>query len=213
MQKLLFIILVLAAHILSGCTSAPAISTDKKGLAGNKPVNYATYNIEEYRIGVEDRLRISVWRNPELSTEVTVRPDGKISMPLIGDIRVGGLTPEQAAVSIKESLSIYVRAPNVAVIVTDMRSSEYINRIRVTGAVADPRSLTYRQGITILDAILDSGGVNDFAAPNRTKLYRMKGAKTLVIKIRLSDILYKGKLKTNYKLLPGDVLTVPERLF
>lgn len=212
MRNLILIFVVLIAASVAACGSNPKKANVRK-IADKQEIKYAQYEIDDYHIGVGDRLSVNVWRNPELSIEVPVRPDGKISVPLVGDIKVGGVTPEQAARLIKENLSVYVRSPNVVVIVTDMSSSEYINRIRVTGAVRSPSSMPYRQDITVLDAVLDSGGVSDFAAPNRTKLYRKNGDSTVVYKVKLGNILYKGKHKTNYKLLPGDVLTVPERIF
>jgi polysaccharide export outer membrane protein len=117
------------------------------------------------------------------------------------------------AENIKKQLSAYLREPNVAVIVTELRSHEYLTRVRVTGAVRSPRSIPHRQGMTVLDAVLDAGGVNDFASPNRTKVYRKTKEKTEVFDIELGDILNKGRLETNLLLKPGDVITVPERLF
>jgi polysaccharide export outer membrane protein len=168
---------------------------------------------DDYRIGADDKLQITVWRNPELSTTVPVRPDGKISIPLVGDVMAGGNTPEQVAAIIKQQLTAYIREPNVAVMVVELRSHEFISRVRVTGAVRTPRSMPYRQGMTVLDAVLEAGGPNEFAAPNRAKLYRKGKEKTEVIDIDLGDILNKGKLNTNYSLRPADVVTVPERLF
>lgn len=168
----------------------------------------------DYLIGVDDRLQISVWRNPELSTTVPVRPDGKISVPLIGDVQAGGKTPMEVGEAIREKLSAYIRDTSVAVIVTELRSHEFISRVRVTGAVRTPRSLPYRQGMTVLDAVLEAGGLNDFASANRAKLYRRTADnKTEVKDIELGDILEKGGLDTNLFLRPGDVITVPERLF
>jgi polysaccharide export outer membrane protein len=168
---------------------------------------------ETYRIGIDDSLQINVWRNAELSVSVPVRPDGMISVPLIGDVRAGGMTPEQVAKSIREKLAAYIRDPNVTVIVTGLSSHEFLSRIRVTGAVRTPKSMPFRRGMTVLDAILEAGGVNDFAAPNRTKLYRRDKEKTRVIDIELGDILNEGKLRTNVLMLPGDIVTVPERIF
>lgn len=167
----------------------------------------------DYRIGVDDRVQVTVWRNPELSVTAPVRPDGKISVPIIGDVEAGGRTPNEVAESIKHRLSAYIREPNVAVILTELRSHEYLTRVRVTGAVRLPRSMPHRQGMTVLDAVLDAGGVNDFASPNRTKLYRKVGNKTEVFEIELGDILTNGRLVSNLLLEPGDVITVPERLF
>jgi polysaccharide export outer membrane protein len=167
----------------------------------------------DYRIGVDDTISINVWRNPELSIDVPVRPDGKVSMPLVGDVQAGGLTPAEVAKSIENKLRTYIRDPRVAVIVTDLVSHEYLSRVRVTGAVATPTSLPYRQGMTVLDVILEAGGVTEFASENKTKLYRKVDGKTEIFKIRLKDILRKGKLETNMPLEPGDVVTVPESVF
>ena len=173
----------------------------------------ASAAVDVYRIGVDDRLQISVWRNPELSLTVPVRPDGKISVPLIGDIQAGGLLPEEVGSDIEKKLAYYIRDPKVAVIVAELRSHEFLTRIRVTGAVRTPRSMPFRQGMTVLDAVLESGGVNEFAAPNRTKIHRKVDGKTRIIPVKLEDILTDGKLNTNIDLTPGDVVTVPERLF
>lgn len=167
----------------------------------------------QYKIGVDDRLQVSVWRNPELSVTVPVRPDGMISVPLIGDVQAGGRTPTQVAETIRQKLAAYIRDPSVAVILTDLRSHEFLSRVRVTGAVRAPRSMPFRQGMTVLDAVLEAGGVNDFAAPNRAKLYRKMNGQTDVLDLDLGDILNKGRLETNVLLVPGDVITVPERLF
>lgn len=166
-----------------------------------------------YHIGVDDTISINVWKNPELSVDVPVRPDGMVSMPLIGDVHAGGLTPEEIAKNIEEKLRVYIRDPRVVVIVTDLVSHEFLSRIRVTGAVVEPTSLSYRQGMTVLDVVLEAGGVTQFASPNGTKLYRKENGETKIYKIRLKDILNKGKLETNMPLEPGDVLTVPESVF
>lgn len=194
----------------AGCASNPVA---EEGVDKKETPRFATYVDGDYRIGVDDRLQITVWRNPDLSVTVPVRPDGKISAPLIGDVQAGGNTPTQVAALIKDKLSAYIREPNVTVMLTELRSHEFLSRVRVTGAVRTPRSMPYRQGMTVLDAVLEAGGVNDFAAPNRTKLYRKQKTKTDLMDIDLGDILTKGKLDTNVELKPGDVVTVPERLF
>ncbi|MBI3563128.1 MAG: polysaccharide biosynthesis/export family protein [Gammaproteobacteria bacterium] len=168
---------------------------------------------EPYKIGVDDTVQVSVWHNPDLSVTVPVRPDGKISMPLIGDVQAGGLTAEQVAAGIKTKLSTYIREPQVAVILTMLRSHEFLTRVRVTGAVRTPSSFPHRQGMTVLDAILSAGGLNEFAAPSRARLYRTIKGQTKSIDIDLDDIINKGKLEQNYVLQPGDVVTVPERIF
>ena len=182
----------------------PAVSAETVGAGASGEV---------YRIGVDDQISINVWKNTELSLSMPVRPDGKISMPLIGDVVAGGRTPEEVAGDIRERLSTFIRDPNVTIILTDLRSHEYISRIRITGAVTTPSSIPYRQGITVLDAVLASGGINDFASANNTKIYRKDAASTHVIDVKLSDILNKGQLDTNVLLLPGDIVTVPESMF
>ncbi len=169
--------------------------------------------IARYQIGPDDQLQVNVWRNPDLSVSVPVRPDGMVSVPLIGDVQAGGQTPQQVASSIEERLRHYIREPQVTVIVTELRSHEFISRVRVTGAVEAPMSLPYRQGMTVLDAVLEAGGVTEFAAADRAKLYRRNGDGTDVTPIRLGRILTRGDLHSNVDLQPGDIIAVPERLF
>jgi len=201
--------LILALVMLSACSEKNVIPADSDFLTEHN----ADRIIKEYRVGIDDVVDINVWRNPELSVSVPVRPDGKISMPLIGDVVAAGLTPDQVSASIKSRLKNYVRDPNVTVIIKELRSHEYLTLVRVTGAVNDPLSLNYRQGITVLDAVLAAGGLNDYAAPDKTKLYRVIDGKTHIIYIRLDDILNKGKLETNIELRPKDIIAVPERIF
>lgn len=191
--------------LVAGCASNPIPES-------LKAAHYSGTE-EAYRIGVDDRVAVSVWRSPELSVTVPVRPDGMISVPIIGDVQAGGRTPTEVADAITKRLATYIREPSVAVILTELRAHEYLTRVRVTGAVRNPRSLTHRQGMTILDAVLEAGGLNDFASANRTKLYRRHNDKVDVYEIELGDILTKGKLDSNLPLRPGDVITVPERLF
>lgn len=177
------------------------------------PARSGDFSVTDYRIGPDDVILVSVWRNPELTVTVPVRPDGKVSLPLIGDVIVGGHTPMQVARNIEEKLKGFIKSPNVAVILTQLNSHEFLSRIRITGAVNNPRSITYRQGMTVLDAVLEAGGVNQFAAPNRSKLYRKIQNRTKVLNIELDDILTEGNLGTNFDVKPGDIITVPERLF
>jgi len=199
---------LVATFIMAGCENAPRVPES----ADDTAQPFVSFE-GNYRIGVDDRVQIVVWRNPELSVTAPVRPDGKISVPIIGDVEAGGRTPSEVSEIIKKRLSEYVRDPNVAVILTELRSHEFLSRVRVTGAVRTPRSMPHRQGMTVLDAVLEAGGVNDFASPNGTKLYRKVKDKTAVLEVDLGDILKKGRLETNYPLKPGDVVTVPERLF
>ena len=213
-MHILRILFMGASLLLGACASSPDTAAKDAAAGPAKNVHAPPgFGVGEYRIGVDDGIRVSVWRNPELSITVPVRPDGKISVPLVGDVQAGGNTPEEVAAIIESELSRYVRNPSVSVIVTQLRSHEFLTRIRVTGAVRAPRSMPYRQGMTVLDAVLEAGGVNEFAAPGRTKLYRKSDTGTKVKKVDLDDILQKGKLKTNYDLMPGDIITVPERIF
>ena len=191
--------LLLAA--LSACsTSAPPPATPAA----------APEFTDEYRIGVGDALSINVWRNEDLSVDVPVRPDGKVSVPLAGDVMVGNKTPEEVAADITERLATFIRDPYVTVIVTDMGSDQYRSRVRVTGAVEEPLSLPYRQGMTVLDIVLEAGGTTEFANEGGAVLYRRNGER---LDIQLNRILHRGEMATNHALQPGDVVTVPERAF
>lgn len=165
----------------------------------------------DYIIGPGDVLQIFVWRQPELSVSVPVRPDGKISTPLVEDIVAVGKTPSDLARGIEKVLSEYVRSPQVNVIVTDPVST--FSQVKVIGQVDKPQALPFREGITALDAVLAVGGLGDFAAGNRAKIVRTQDGKTTEIKIRLDDLLNKGDMRQNVKLRPGDVLVVPESRF
>lgn len=193
--------------------SAMLVACASGGGAIEVPPETRQAAVEEYAIGIDDIVQVSVWRNPELGITVPVRPDGRISVPLIGDVMAAGLTPSQVADDIQEKLGDFVRDPQVAVILTDLRSHEYLSRVRVTGAVRSPVSIPHRQGMTVLDAVLAAGGVNEFAAPDRTSLYRRSGGETTSYAVRLDKIINRGDLSTNFTVAPGDIITVPERSF
>lgn len=169
--------------------------------------------LDEYRVGVGDALQINVWRNPELTTAVPVRPDGKISLPLVGDIMAANLTTAQLSSNIVAALNNYVRNPQVTVIVANPSSSDFQRRVRITGAVHSPQSIPYREGMTVLDLVLLAGGVNEYASANKAKLYRKVEGETKVYPIYLNDLIENGKVETNYPLQPSDIVTVPERSF
>ena len=193
-------LLLAACATQTGSTQAPKINPQSQAVSA-------------YRIGVDDEVKVSVWQNPGLDVSVPVRPDGRISVPLVGDVDAGGRTPEEVSAEIQDKLKTYVRDPQVTVIVTALRSHEYLSRVRVTGAVRQPISVPYRQGMTVLDAVLAAGGTNEFAASDRTELYRKEGDATRAYAVRLDRILKDGELTTNYPVQPGDVITVPERTF
>lgn len=166
-----------------------------------------------YKMGVGDKLSIQVWKSPELSVGIPIRPDGMISVPLAGDIKAAGVSTKELSEKLTVELGKFVRNPQVTVIVVDPASANYLRRVRVTGSVKQPLSLVYQQGMTVLDVVLQAGSTSDFASPNKAKLYRKSGGKVEVFPIYLDDILLKGKLDTNYVLAPSDIITVPERLF
>lgn len=168
--------------------------------------------VDSYQIGVDDMVQVSVWRNPDLGVTVPVRPDGKITVPLAGDVVAGGRTPPEVAADIQSKLAAFVREPQVSVILTELKSHEFLSRVRVTGAVKQPVSIPYRQGMTVLDAVLAVGGVNEFAAPDRSGLYRKSTSGTQSYEVNLDRILNRGDLSTNFSVAPGDVITVPERV-
>ena len=192
--------------LLAACASGPQPESTPR-------INPEAQAVDAYRIGVDDVIRVAVWQNPDLDVTVPVRPDGRISVPLVGDVEAGGRTPEEVSVEIKTALEKFVRNPQVTVIIDQLRSHEYLARVRVTGAVRTPISVPYRQGMTVLDAVLAAGGTNEFAAADRTELYRKEGDSTRAFAVRLDRILQKGELDTNYPVQPGDVITVPERTF
>ena len=169
--------------------------------------------LEEYRIGVSDSLQVSVWKNPDLSTQVVVLPDGMISVPLVGDVKAVGETTESLAKHITGVLDTYIRQPEVTVSVLNAASSEYLQRVRITGAVNAPLSMNFRRGLTVLDIVLLAGGVTPFANSNKALLYRKEDTELRVYPVRLEDILTNGKLDTNYDVLPSDIITVPEKSF
>jgi polysaccharide export outer membrane protein len=169
--------------------------------------------VESYQIAVGDQLRIDVWKNPELSVTEPVRPDGKIAVPLVGDLTAAGKTPEELTADITRKLASYIKNPNVTVILTNLAGQAFLSRIRVTGSVENNMSIPYHQGMTVLDAVLEAGSVTLYADANNTKLYRRTETGAETYDIRLKDILENGDMRTNVMLMPGDVITVPERLF
>jgi polysaccharide export outer membrane protein len=193
---------------VSGCGDSKLVHVKSEDAPAS-----ASQSLSEYKVGVDDQLQVTVWRNAELSGTPTVRPDGKITVPLAGEVDAGGRTAAEIAKAIEEKLAVYIRAPVVTVSVTGLRSHEYLTRIRITGAVRSPLSMPFRPGITVLDAVLEAGGPTEFASANRTKVYRKTSDKVLVFDVELDDILRRGRLSTNIELQSGDVVTVPERLF
>ncbi|MEQ9546546.1 MAG: polysaccharide biosynthesis/export family protein [Marinobacter sp.] len=203
-------LLLAGVALATGCAGPSASSPDKIQRALRLDTSTS---VDEYVLGATDVVQVSVWRNEDLSISVPVRPDGMISVPLVGDVRAAGRTPGNLAEVIERSLAQYIREPQVSIVVTSMGSHEYSDRVRVTGAVEQPVSVPHRAGMTVLDVVLGAGGATPFAALNKSMLYRKMNGEVVAIPIRLEDILNDGDVKTNYAIRPGDIISVPERSF
>lgn len=164
-----------------------------------------------YRIGPGDTLRIFVWRNPDLSTDVPVRPDGRISVPLLEDVVASGKTPTELAREIEKSLSRFVQNPLATVIVTNF-VGPYTEQVRVVGAATAPRAISFRANMTLLDAMIEVGGLNEFAGGNRSTLVRMVEGEQKQFRVRIGDLIRNGDISANVNLLPGDVIIIPESI-
>jgi polysaccharide export outer membrane protein len=165
----------------------------------------------DYRIGPGDTLKVYVFQNEELSATVPVRPDGKISTPLVEDMVAVGKSPSQLARDIEKSLAEYVKSPKVNVVV--MVAVSVYSQVKIIGQVKTPQALPYRDGMTVLDAVLAVGGLGQFAAGNRAHIVRAENGKQIEIKVRLDALVNSGDMKQNLPLKPGDVLVVPETRF
>ena len=184
----------------------PAATTPAPGIPAPATPNPAVG--ANYLIGPGDTLQVFVWRNAELTTTVPVRPDGKISTPLVEDMVAVGKTPSQLARDIETVLSEFIRSPQVNVIVTIPISA--FSQVKVIGQVVTPQSLAYREGMRVLDAILATGGLGPYAAGNRAKIVRRVDGKEVTLKVKLASLVNKGAMEYNLELRPGDVLIVPE---
>jgi polysaccharide biosynthesis/export protein len=162
----------------------------------------------DYIVGPGDTLQIFVWRNPELTSTVPVRPDGKITTPLVQDMVAVGKTPSQLAKDIEVVLAEYIRSPQVNIIVTIPVSA--FSQVKVIGQVTNPQSLPFREGMRVLDVVLATGGLTDFAAGNRAKIVRKLEGKQTEVRVRVADLINKGDMRYNLELKPGDVLVIPQ---
>ena len=207
--------------VLGACAKQPGLPPSTQ--YGSQTSSPETYN---YLIGPGDQLQIFVWRNPEVSQTVTVRPDGKISTPLVEDLQASGKTSAQLAKDLEKALETYIRQPIVTVIVV-AGIGPYSEQIRVIGQVGSLRNgqttgsqggqagvqaIAYRRKMTLLDVMVTVGGLNEFAAGNKTKLVRMVDGEQREYEVRLDDLL-NGDISANVDMLPGDILIVPESWF
>ena len=195
---------IAVALVLGGCAGGGATAEE-----GEAAVNAG---VDSYVIGAGDGLQVFVWGHDDLTTTVSVRPDGFISTPLVEDLKAAGRTPTDLARQIEIALSEYIRSPTVTVIVEQF-VGEYYRQIRVVGQATDPMSMPYRAGITVLDVMIEVGGLSEFASGNKAKIVRKQNGQDLVINVRLKDLLNRGDMSQNLPMRPGDVLIIPESVF
>jgi len=193
-----------------GLSSCAGYNKEQVNAGGNlsEPAAYEY----DYTIGPGDDLQIFVWRNPELSQAAKVRPDGKISSPLVEDMLASGKTSTQLARDIEGVLSKYVRDPQVTVIVSGFQGV-YGEQIRVVGEATTPQALPYRAGMTLLDVMITVGGLTQYASGNRAKIVRNVGGQQREIRARLEDLIQDGDISANLRMAPGDIVIIPEAWF
>jgi polysaccharide export outer membrane protein len=207
-QNLLVPAVCLFMLLLAGCAGGGGAARTS---GASSPAASAAESAS-YLVGPSDSLQIFVWDHAELTTTVAVRPDGRISTPLVEDLQAGGKTPTQLARDIEKVLSQYVRTPVVTVIVQGF-VGQTAQQIRVVGQAVKPRTLQYRDGMTVLDVMIDVGGLSEFAGGNRARIVRNVNGKSTEIRVRLKDLLNDGKIDQNVHMLPGDVLIIPQSAF
>ena len=205
MKKILAGLALALSGIATALAQAPAPATPAA------PPPPAAAVSADYIIGPGDTIQVFVWRNPELSVTVPVRPDGKISTPLVENMVAIGKSPSQLARDIEKVLGEFVRTPQVNIIVGNAVSS--FSQVKVVGQVKAPQALPFREGLRVLDVVLATGGLTDFAAGNRAKIVRSVDGRTKEIKVKLGDLMNRGDLRQNLELKPGDVFIVPQSIF
>lgn len=197
---------LLATSLAAGASAAappPAPAVESGPAAGADGVD-----AESYVIGPGDTLQVFVWRNPELTATVPVLPDGRISTPLVESIEATGKTPAQLARDVEAVLAEFVRSPKVNIIVTNAVGT--FSQVKVLGQVTRPQTIPYREGLTVLDVVLQSGGLATYAAGNRARILRKQDGRDVEIRVKLQNLIEKGDFRQNVALRPGDVLVVPQ---
>lgn len=192
-----------AALALFGCASTSDLSA---------PSSVAQASAHDYLIGPGDTVNIIVWRNPEVSMSVPVRPDGKITTPLVEDLGAIGKTSTELARDIEKALAKFIQQPVVTVIVTGF-AGPYEEQIRVIGQAAKPQALAYRQGMSLMDVLIAVGGITEFASGNKANIIRTVDGKQLKLNVRLNDLIRDGDISANIPLRPGDILVIPQSFF
>lgn len=193
--------LALSALTLGGCASKGTVVAQDQ-----------TPPAHDYLIGPGDSVNIVVWRNPEVSTSVPVRPDGKITTPLVEDLQASGKTSTELARDIEKALAKFIQQPVVTVIVTGFVGT-YGEQIRVIGQAAKPQALPYRRDMSLMDVLIAVGGVTEFASGNKASIIRTIGGKPQKLAVRLNDLIKEGDISANIDMRPGDVLVIPESFF
>jgi polysaccharide export outer membrane protein len=206
-----FVTLVAGALALAGCG---VMGSDRPTLPAAPYVATQEGPGEDYVIGPLDTLKVFVWRNPELSADVQVRPDGRITTPLVADMPAVGKTPAMLAEDMKIALGEYIQNPLVSVIVTNF-SGTFSQQIRIVGATEKPASIPYRANMTVLDAMISVGGLNQYAAGNKAKLvrYDRRTGRQVEYALKLGKLLKDGDSSANVRLEPGDVIIIPMSMF
>lgn len=200
---------VIATVLLGACASQKGEGLPPSTSYGSQTTSPEDYN---YLIGPGDSVQIFVWRNPEVSQGVTVRPDGKITTPLVEDLQASGKTPTQLARDLEKALETYIRQPIVTVIVAG-GVGPYSEQIRVVGQAANPQAIAYKQKMTLLDVMIIVGGLTEFADGNNTKIVRVVDGEQKEYPVRVDDLLNDGDINANVDMLPGDILIIPESWF
>lgn len=194
---------VVASLLLAGCMTSYPDAPQKSFMEEDK---------SEYLIGPGDNLQVFVWRNPDLTTSVPVRPDGRISVPLIENVVAAGKTPSQLGDEIEGVLKEFLQDPKVTIIVTGF-VGPFAEQIRIVGEATSPQAISYRKDMTILDAMIQAGGLTEFAAGNRAVIVRKVDGQESIYRVRLNDLLRGGDVSANVELVPGDVIIIPETRF
>ena len=206
-KSLKVIVVLFLAQIISACSTYNNLPT-----ATLHPSNTADIDSYKYLIGAGDVLNIFVWRNPEVSGSFVVRPDGMITTSLVEDIKVAGKTPTELARSIEEILSTYLREPVVTVTVNSF-VGPFSEQIRVIGEAAQPRAINYTQHMTLLDVMIQVGGLTEFADGNSAVLVRIEEGQQKQYEIMIDELLKDGEINANIDILPGDIIIIPEAWF
>lgn len=203
---------VLVALVLGACSGVPLPWSGPETLPTVPVVSGEEEETPLYRIGSDDQLQIFVWRNGELSTSVQVRPDGLITIPLIEDLPAVGKTPTELARDVEKALSKYIQDPIVTIMVRGF-IGPFADKVRIVGEAARPQALPYRSTMTLLDVMIQVGGITQFAAGNRATITRVVEGAPKQYRIYIDDLLRNGDISANVKILPGDIIVVPEAWF